>query len=344
MTALQQLSAPQLSPKQLSPKQLAPKQLAPKQLPAKQLDTVTGMYEYTEESCAEELCTEHICTEEACTEEACTEDTENNCTDKKNTDGLHATLVAQCPPQTQYVNGGQMCTICASMLCMAMASGLFPEDAVTFQNKQILSSMLHYIMQHASFLQTQWLNDHQNTNTQRQIMEVVHFIQANDRMQFWQTGPMKECFGTIDASHGKKSDWVQPFMQQQKISSQPAFHEDNEHILVCELHTLLDTHMHVGDTLALTFRGHTICIQKRRQEQGHWYVFDSMSGNLVHVENCRKSEDLLQFCNIKVPKSENLKDSDCCYSGIICSQNSSAAYSHSKNSPTLSIDTDIPQK
>jgi hypothetical protein len=237
------------------------------------------------------------------------------------------TLLAKSAPQGAFVNGGQMCTICASMLAMALASGLFPDPLAT-TDKTMLQRMLSFIMYHSSLLQTRWLSEErrrthqQHCTEQRQVMEVIKFIQENDSMHMWQTGPLKECFGTLGTNLVMPE---QSEMNKENNGQENNGQENNGQNMQDETETVFSTFeellankMQPGDCLAVTFGSHTICMQKHPTNEYGWYVFDSLSGQLVYVQP-ETTADILEFCNIR-KKTVDLgsNNEDLMFSGVIC--------------------------
>lgn len=180
-------------------------------------------------------------------------------------------VVARIPPQGNYPNGQEMCTICSSMLSMAMASGLFPsttkEDSLLCDcAHELLESMLTYLMEHSSMLQTEWLvEEKKKGHRQRQIMEVIQFIQSHDTMNMWSVDSMVECFGTLQPS-------------KEELGAVDG-------MLVADMPTLLEEKMKCGQTLVITYGNHTISLHKHAQDERQWYGFDSLVGEFIHICN-----------------------------------------------------------
>lgn len=190
---------------------------------------------------------------------------------------MKKTVIASIPVQGSFQNGSEMCTICSSMLCMAIASNLFP-DPKTCSSRQLLENMLSYIMHHASMLQTKWMLEDSEYNTsgssaRRQVMEVVEFIQGNDTRNLWKTGCLTECFGTIGPPSANEEGALLPVEES---------NTQMDRIVVSGLEDLLHTHMQKEDTLAVTFAMHTVCLYKKCESE--WYVFDSLTGEMTCVE------------------------------------------------------------
>lgn len=129
-------------------------------------------------------------------------------------------------------------------------------------------------------------------------MEVIQFIQANDTMNLWKTGPLIECFGTL----------LLPSTE--NTCNEGICNESN--MLVCDLETLLDTHVKIGDSLAVTFFMHTICMH--RKSDSEWYIFDSLSGEMVYLPEITQAKQMMSgfYKNINIDFSQHT------YSGVIC--------------------------